>query len=48
MAHETNQMAVVTASSIILRRTELPVDLRGDLDQIRRAAERTAASPSSS
>jgi len=45
MAHETNnQMAVVIGFvDFILRRTELPADLRGDLDQIRRAAERTAA-----
>jgi signal transduction histidine kinase len=45
MAHETNnQMAVVIGFvDFILRRTELPADLRGDLEQIRRAAERTAA-----
>ena len=45
MAHETNnQMAVVIGfADFILRRSELEADLRGDLVQIRRAAERTAA-----
>jgi nitrogen-specific signal transduction histidine kinase/CheY-like chemotaxis protein len=45
MAHETNnQMAVVIGfADFILRRTDLAADLRGDLNHIRRAAERTAA-----
>jgi two-component system, cell cycle sensor histidine kinase and response regulator CckA len=45
MAHETNnQMAVVIGfADFILRRGDLAADLRGDLVQIRRAAERTAA-----
>jgi two-component system, cell cycle sensor histidine kinase and response regulator CckA len=45
MAHETNnQMAVVIGfADFILRRSDLAADLRGDLVQIRRAAERTAA-----
>ncbi|HET7423819.1 MAG TPA: response regulator, partial [Gemmatimonadales bacterium] len=45
MAHETNnQMAVVIGfADFILRRSELDAELRGDLVQIRRAAERTAA-----
>ncbi|HKT60581.1 MAG TPA: ATP-binding protein [Gemmatimonadales bacterium] len=45
MAHETNnQMAVVIGfADFILRRADLGPDLRSDLVQIRRAAERTAA-----
>jgi len=45
MAHETNnQMAVVIGfADFILRRSDLAADTRGDLLQIRRAAERTAA-----
>jgi signal transduction histidine kinase len=45
MAHETNnQMAVVIGfADFILRRSDLAADLRSDLLQIRRAAERTAA-----
>ncbi len=45
IAHEANnQMSVVLGGShFLLRRTDLPEDARTDLEQIRRAAERTAA-----
>jgi PAS domain S-box-containing protein len=45
IAHEANnQMAVVLGfSDFVLRRPEIPADIRADLGQIRRAAERTAA-----
>ncbi|HEU5039933.1 MAG TPA: response regulator [Gemmatimonadales bacterium] len=45
MAHEANnQMAVVLGfADFVLRRREIPPDLRADVEQIRRAAERTAA-----
>jgi two-component system, cell cycle sensor histidine kinase and response regulator CckA len=45
MAHEANnQMAVVIGfADFILRRPDIPEDVRGDLEQIRRAAKRTAS-----
>jgi two-component system, cell cycle sensor histidine kinase and response regulator CckA len=45
IAHEANnQMAVVLGfSDFVLRREEIPSDLRADVEQIRRAAVRTAA-----
>ena len=45
MAHEANnQMAVVIGfTDFILRRSDVPEDVRGDLEQIRRAAKRTAS-----
>ncbi len=45
VAHETNnQMSVVLGSaSFILRRSDVPEAVRMDVEQIRRAAERTAA-----
>ena len=45
IAHEANnQMAVVLGfADFVLRRPEIPADVRSDVEQIRRAAERTAA-----
>jgi two-component system cell cycle sensor histidine kinase/response regulator CckA len=45
VAHETNnQMTVVLGcANFVLRNGALPQDVRGDLEQIRQAAERTAA-----
>ncbi len=45
MAHEANnQMAVVLGfSDFVLRRGDIPAEVRADVEQIRRAAERTAA-----
>lgn len=45
MAHETNnQMAVVLGfADFFLRRREIPADVRADVEQVRRAAERTAS-----
>jgi signal transduction histidine kinase/ActR/RegA family two-component response regulator len=45
VAHEANNqmLVVMSAAAFALRRTDLPAELRQDIEQIERAAERTAA-----